>query len=197
MLARTSHRFQAVRADPYPGTVLWPGAPYDSIWVGEDIRRLVPPRKPFYNRLDQPYDIEYINRMAHEIHVVIGRRIRANRIMHGLRQVDLAACLGISTSSLCRIEQGKKPPTFALTVMIATQLAIPIEELINPPADHQPNEWVRRRRRRRSTPQEEAELMEAIFVEELPDLMELYGVTTREEVEARMAATKRSGTERN
>lgn len=184
LLARSSHWFRAVRPDPNPNPVIWPAAPYDSIWVGEDIRRLVPPRRPVYNRLLSPPEREYVERLTLEIDLVIGRRIRSTRIMHGMRQVDLAACLGISPASLCRIEQGKRPASFADLVRIATQLAVPLEMFVTPPADFPANEWVRRRRRKRPTAQQEAELLEAIIQEELPDLLEAYGVETREELEA-------------
>lgn len=42
-------------------------------------------------------------------HAEIGRRVRAWRIVKGLKQNELALVLGIDASSLSKIEQGKKP----------------------------------------------------------------------------------------
>lgn len=59
-----------------------------------------------------------------------GRRIRAFRKLKRVQQVELASQIGISATSLGRIERGEREPSEELLVSIAEQLHINVEELI-------------------------------------------------------------------
>ena len=59
-----------------------------------------------------------------------GRRIRAFRKLKRVQQAELATRIGISTTSLGRIERGEREPSEELLVTIADQLQINIKELI-------------------------------------------------------------------
>ena len=59
-----------------------------------------------------------------------GRRIRAFRKLKRVQQAELATRIGISTTSLGRIERGEREPSEELLVTIADQLQINIQELI-------------------------------------------------------------------
>lgn len=169
--------------EPRPRTVVWPEAPFNTLVVAEEIRRNVTPRTPAYLRLDDPRSREHIKIICEEINQVIGRNVRMMRVRAGLRQVDLAAAVGMTIATICRIERAKRPVTFAEIVRIATQLAVPIEAFLTPPADHVPTEWVRRARQPQPPTRLELEQeYRAIFEEELEDLMEFTG-KTRDELE--------------
>ncbi len=59
-----------------------------------------------------------------------GRRVRAFRKLKRLPQAELANRLGISTTSLGRIERGEKVPNSQFIAKIAEQLNIEQQELI-------------------------------------------------------------------
>ena len=58
-----------------------------------------------------------------------GRRIRAFRKLKRVQQVEFAKRIGISVTTLGRIERGEKTPTAELLRKIANALDIDIEEL--------------------------------------------------------------------
>jgi len=185
LLARQNGTGFAARAVEHnPRTVVWPEEPFDTILVSEQIRRNVSPRRPAYRARTEPWAKRYIATLSAEIDQVIARRIRSLRVSTGMRQVDLAAAIGVTPATLCRIERAKRPITFAEIVRLATQLAVPIESFIEPPADHVPTEWVRAPRRPEPPTWKEQRAYErAIFDEELPDLIQATG-KTRDELEA-------------
>lgn len=175
--------YSPVWFEPRPRTVVWPEAPFNTLVVAEEIRRNVTPRKPAYRRLDDPVSKKRIEVICEEINQVIARNVRMMRVRAGLRQVDLAAAVGLTTATICRIERAKRHVTLAEIVRIATQLAVPIEAFLTPPADHVPTEWVRRTRQPPPPTRWELEQeYRAIFEEELEDLMEFTG-QTRDELE--------------
>lgn len=59
-----------------------------------------------------------------------GRRIRAFRKLKRVQQVAFAKRLGISVTSLGRIERGEKNPSTELLQHIADELNIDLQELI-------------------------------------------------------------------
>ena len=58
-----------------------------------------------------------------------GRRIRAFRKLKRVQQAELATQIGISTTTLGRIERGERVPSDELLISIADQLHINVEEL--------------------------------------------------------------------
>lgn len=60
-----------------------------------------------------------------------GRRIRAFRKLKRVQQAELASRIGISTTSLGRIERGEREPSKELLNSIAEQLHINVEELMD------------------------------------------------------------------
>lgn len=58
-----------------------------------------------------------------------GRRIRAFRKLKRVQQVDLAKRIGMSITTLGRIERGEKSPTAEQLQKIADELQIDIQEL--------------------------------------------------------------------
>lgn len=59
-----------------------------------------------------------------------GRRIRAFRKLKRIQQAELASLIGISTTSLGRIERGEQAPSATLLISIARQLNIDVNELM-------------------------------------------------------------------
>lgn len=59
-----------------------------------------------------------------------GKRIRAFRKLKRVQQAKLASQIGISTTSLGRVERGEREPSEDLLHSIADQLHIDVEELI-------------------------------------------------------------------
>lgn len=59
-----------------------------------------------------------------------GRRIRAFRKLKRVQQAELASRIGISTTSLGRIERGEREPSKELLNSISEQLHINVEELM-------------------------------------------------------------------
>jgi len=60
----------------------------------------------------------------------VGPRLRATRRDRGLTLHDLAARMGISSSTLSRLESGKRQATLELLVPLTRQLGIRIDDLI-------------------------------------------------------------------
>lgn len=59
-----------------------------------------------------------------------GRRIRAFRKLKRIQQVEFAKQIGVSTTSLGRMERGEKIPTAEQLQKIADELHIDVQELI-------------------------------------------------------------------
>lgn len=62
----------------------------------------------------------------------VGARLRAARQAKGLTLEDVAARAGMSTSTLSRLESGKRQASLALLVPITRQLGIRIDDLVRP-----------------------------------------------------------------
>ncbi|KOS70323.1 transcriptional regulator [Lysinibacillus contaminans] len=58
-----------------------------------------------------------------------GRRIRAFRKLKRMQQVEFSRKIGISTTTLSKIERGERIPSVELLMIIAQALAIDIQEL--------------------------------------------------------------------
>jgi transcriptional regulator with XRE-family HTH domain len=105
-----------------------------------------------------------------QIEQLIARRIRTERVFAGLRQVDLAACIGVSQPALSRIERGERSVGLAEIVRIAIQLGLPIETFIDPPRGVDLTGW----ERRPTVPLVSRQLEEAALAGELPDDHPMY-----------------------
>lgn len=64
----------------------------------------------------------------------VGPRLRAARRARGLTLEDLAAQAGMSTSTLSRLESGKRQASLELLVPLTRQLGIRIDDLVQPEA---------------------------------------------------------------
>lgn len=64
---------------------------------------------------------------------LIARRVRTERILAGVRQIDLAEAVGISQSTLSRIEKATRQATLAEIIRIAIQLRRPVRHFFEPP----------------------------------------------------------------
>jgi len=62
----------------------------------------------------------------------VGPRLRAARHARGLTLEDLAAQAGMSTSTLSRLESGKRQASLELLVPLTRQLGIRIDDLVQP-----------------------------------------------------------------
>lgn len=58
-----------------------------------------------------------------------GRRVRAFRKLKRVQQAEFSKRIGISATTLGRIERGEKPPTTEQLQIIANELQIDIQEL--------------------------------------------------------------------
>jgi transcriptional regulator with XRE-family HTH domain len=71
---------------------------------------------------------------------VLGRRIRARRLLAGMTQHDLAAATSRTRSSIANIEAGRQSPPFTLVEEIAAALDVTVAELIaTSPAPEDPS----------------------------------------------------------
>jgi transcriptional regulator with XRE-family HTH domain len=104
------------------------------------------------------------------VDAVLARRIRAERVQAGLRQVDLADALGTSQSTISRIESGRIAPTMADLVRIAIQLNRPLEAFVRPPRPGPRTGW----ERHPTVPLIPRQLLEAALRGELPEEHEIY-----------------------
>ncbi|GLY72227.1 DNA-binding protein [Actinoallomurus iriomotensis] len=64
---------------------------------------------------------------------VVGGNVRRLRAAAGISLADLAATCGVSKTTLHGIEQGQGNPTLSTLWALATALAVPLGELLDPP----------------------------------------------------------------
>jgi transcriptional regulator with XRE-family HTH domain len=105
-----------------------------------------------------------------EIDDLIARRIRTERVFAGLRQIDLAGAIGMTQSTLSRIEAGKRPASFAEIARIAIQLRVPPAAFIEPPSQGTTTGW----QRRQPVPLIPIDLETKALDGELPEDHEIY-----------------------
>lgn len=105
-----------------------------------------------------------------ELDAVIARRIRAARVEAGLRQIDLADAIGVTQTTISRVESGQSAASFADIVRIAIQLRRPFEAFIKPPKRGVLTGW----ERHPTLPRIPRELSEAAERGELPIEHEIY-----------------------
>ncbi len=77
----------------------------------------------------------------------VGPRLRALRRRSGTTLADLAAATGISTSTLSRLESGRRRPTLELLLPLARVHGVPIDELVGAPPTGDPRVHIRPVRR--------------------------------------------------
>jgi len=68
----------------------------------------------------------------------VGARLRALRRHRGLSLADLAHSTGISTSTLSRLESGRRRPTLELMLLLARAHQVPLDELVGAPETGDP-----------------------------------------------------------
>lgn len=56
-------------------------------------------------------------------------RVRAERVMHGIRQSDLAALAGVGRSTIGDIETGEHIPRVDVALLIARALGVTVETI--------------------------------------------------------------------
>ncbi|MFI6063310.1 helix-turn-helix domain-containing protein [Streptomyces sp. NPDC051286] len=61
---------------------------------------------------------------------VIGPRLRAVRERRGVTLADVSCATGISTSTLSRIETGRRKPTLEVVLQLAKEYGVPLDELV-------------------------------------------------------------------
>ena len=76
-------------------------------------------------------------RIASELNQ-IAPRLRHAREHKGVTLADLAATTGISKSTLSRLESGQRKPSLELLLPIVAALAVPFDEIVNPPRVQDP-----------------------------------------------------------
>ncbi len=86
----------------------------------------------------------HLQRFEDQVALLVGRRIRQQRIFMGQRQIDLAHATGLTQPTISRIERGQRPPTVPELIRIAVQLNRPPEMFFDPPEPEQPIAWERR-----------------------------------------------------
>ena len=63
--------------------------------------------------------------------IKLGQKIKSERTMRGLSQLELATNVGIEKTNLSRIERGLTNPTFFSLFVLAQALDIPLKELVD------------------------------------------------------------------
>lgn len=63
-------------------------------------------------------------------YVMLGKNIRKYRLMHGMRQEDLAELCGCSNSHIGQIENARGVPSLEMTVKIANALSVTVDQLV-------------------------------------------------------------------
>ena len=139
-------------------------------WSTEDERAMRYPRKAVHWYASRRNRRERVRMMCAEVDAVIARRVRAERVMAGLRQVDLADAIGTTQATISRIESGESPATFADIVRIAIQLKRPLEAFVSPPRPGPRTGWERHQTR----PRIPRDLYEAAARGELPEEHPIY-----------------------
>ncbi|MCO1654166.1 helix-turn-helix domain-containing protein [Pseudonocardia humida] len=77
----------------------------------------------------------------------VGARLRERRLDAGLSLADLAAELGVSSSTVSRLETGRRTPTLDLLLPLARRYRVTLDELVDAPATADPRTHPRPRTR--------------------------------------------------
>ncbi|SDX46249.1 helix-turn-helix transcriptional regulator [Paenibacillus sp. CF384] len=67
----------------------------------------------------------------------LGNTIAELRESRAIKQEDLARTLGISRSTLSHYEKNRRKPPLDIIVLLATTFNIPVEQIINAPANQE------------------------------------------------------------
>lgn len=78
-----------------------------------------------------------------QVNVLIGRRIKTERVFAGLRQVDIATAIGLPRSTFARIERGERPISVAELLRVSVQLRRPVALFFEPPPKEIRSRWRR------------------------------------------------------
>jgi transcriptional regulator with XRE-family HTH domain len=148
-----------------PGRIEWP-----KTWNTEEERAMRWPREALHWYASRRTRKRLLNALCAEVDAVVARQIRAERVRAGLRQVDLAEAIGVSRSTVSRLESGTSPATVADIVRIAIQLGKPLEAFIVPPGRGPKTGW----ERRPTVPQIPYDLYRAAVNDELPEEHPIY-----------------------
>ncbi|CCH32777.1 XRE family transcriptional regulator [Actinosynnema sp. NPDC047251] len=73
-----------------------------------------------------------------EVLAGVGSRLRAIRKRRGMTLTEVAACTGLSVSTLSRVEAGRRRPTLELLLPLAQEYGVQIDELIGAPPTGDP-----------------------------------------------------------
>jgi transcriptional regulator with XRE-family HTH domain len=73
-----------------------------------------------------------------EVIAQVGARLRDHRQDAGLTLADLAALLGVSTSTVSRLETGHRAPTLDLLLPLARRYRVTLDELVGAPGTADP-----------------------------------------------------------
>ncbi len=148
-----------------PGRTEWPES-----WSTEEERAMRYPRQAAHWYASRRKRKQVVRDLCAEVDAVIARRIRAERVAAGLRQVDLADAIGVTQATISRLESGRSPASFADVVRIAIQLDRPLEAFVAPPGRGPKTGW----ERRGTIPRIPYHLYEAAMRDELPEEHPLY-----------------------
>ncbi|MEU3025350.1 XRE family transcriptional regulator [Nocardiopsis alba] len=69
---------------------------------------------------------------------VVGSRLRALRRARGVTLADLAVTIGVSESTLSRLESGQRRPTLELLLPLARTYDVPLDDLVGAPRTGDP-----------------------------------------------------------
>ncbi|MEU2944134.1 XRE family transcriptional regulator [Nocardiopsis alba] len=69
---------------------------------------------------------------------VVGLRLRALRRARGITLADLAVTIGVSESTLSRLESGQRRPTLELLLPLARTYDVPLDDLVGAPRTGDP-----------------------------------------------------------
>ncbi|MFB8771099.1 XRE family transcriptional regulator [Nocardiopsis alba] len=69
---------------------------------------------------------------------VVGPRLRALRRARGITLADLAVTIGVSESTLSRLESGRRRPTLELLLPLARTYDVPLDDLVGAPRTGDP-----------------------------------------------------------
>ncbi|MFE1394729.1 XRE family transcriptional regulator [Nocardiopsis alba] len=69
---------------------------------------------------------------------VVGSRLRALRRARGITLADLAVTIGVSESTLSRLESGRRRPTLELLLPLARTYDVPLDDLVGAPRTGDP-----------------------------------------------------------
>ena len=95
-------------------------------WVTESQRKERHPRKAEFTKRDA----DEVERYTQQLDEMVGRRIRYMRARAGLRVVDLAKAIGISTATLSRIERGVRPAKASELMRVCIQFGRRMDDMV-------------------------------------------------------------------